>query len=105
MYYYALGLAGDTGVAIGHGEGDHFVGACYDARELALLFDLALGNGFDDGGMIGAEIDEAVGHAQFPKCLEEGITGGVPGSLISKAEFHSSTYAADTRGRAGSFTF
>lgn len=79
--YYALGLASDAGVAISHREGDHFVGACYDVRELALLFNLALGNGFDDGGMVGAEIDEAVRHAQFPKRLKEGITRGVPRCL------------------------
>ena len=81
MYYYALGLASDAGIAIGHGESDHFVGACYDARELALLFNLALGDGFDDGGMVGAEIDEAIGDAQLPKCLKEGITCSIPGRL------------------------
>lgn len=74
-------LSSDTGVAIGHGESNHFVWACYDARELALVFNLAFGNGFDDGGMVGAEIDEAVGHAQFPERFKEGIAGGVPRRL------------------------
>ena len=85
MHDYALRLASDTCVAVGHGEGHHFVGACYDARELALLFNLAFGNGFDDRGMVGAEIDETVGHAQFPECLKEGIAGGVPVPSISTA--------------------
>ena len=87
MYDDALGLARDAGVAIGHGEGDHFVGTCYDGGELALLLNLALGDGFDNGGMVGAEIDEAVGHAQFPERLKKGITRGVPGRVsISKNE-------------------
>ena len=81
MYYDALGLASNTSIAIGHGEGDHFIRTCYDAREPALVFNLALGNGFDDGGMVGAEIDKAVGNAQFPERFKEGITCGVPGRL------------------------
>ena len=77
----ALRLASDTRVAIGNGEGDHFVGACDDARKLALVLNLALGDGFHDGGMVGAKIDEAVGHAQLPERLEEGIARGVPGHV------------------------
>ena len=86
MYYYALGLARGSGIAISHGEGDHFVGACYDARELALLFNLALGDSFDDGGMVGAEVDEAIGDAQFPKRLKEGITCSIPGRLHQQSD-------------------
>ena len=87
MYYYALGLARDAGITIGHGEGDHFVGACCDARELALLLNLALGDRFDDGGMVGAEIDEAIGDAQFPECLKEGIACSIPGRLHQQSEY------------------
>ena len=87
MYDDALGIARDAGVAVRHGKGDHFVGTCYDGGELALFSSLTFGNGFDDRGMVGAEIDEAIGYAQFPKCLKEGITRGVPGRLsISKSE-------------------
>ena len=81
MHDYTLWLASDTCVAVGHGEGDHFVGACYDAREMALLFSLAFGDGFYYGRVIGSEIDEAVCDAQFPECFEESITRGVPERL------------------------
>ena len=94
MHDYALRLAGDACVAVGHGEGHHFVGACYDAGELALLLNLAFGNGFDDGGMVGAKVDEAVGHTQFPKRLKEGIAGGVPGPCVSEANDCLLTYSA-----------
>ena len=78
----ALGFAGDAGVAVGHGEGDHFVGTCYDGGKSVRCLELTLCDGFEDGWVIGAEVDEAVANAEFPEGLEEGVTGCVPGLML-----------------------
>lgn len=74
----ALGLAGQSSVAVRHGEGDHFVGTCYDAGECVFLLDLAFRDGFDDAGVVGAEVDEDVSDAEFYQAFEEGVAGCVP---------------------------
>jgi hypothetical protein len=45
---------------------------CYNSGELAFLLVLALDYGFDDGGMVGSEVDEDMANAVFPEGLEEG---------------------------------
>ena len=45
---------------------------------MAFLFILSFHYCFDYGGVVGAEVDEAVGYAEFPDSFEEGIGGGVP---------------------------
>lgn len=82
MHNHALRPARDAGVAVGHGEGDHFVGARDDGGEAGPSFHLPLGDGFDDGWVVGAQVDEAVRHAQFPQGFEKGIAGRIPGFVV-----------------------
>ena len=76
--YHALGFIAQARISIRHGQCHHFVGACYDLRELAFLFILPFHYCFDYGRVVRAEVDEAVGYAKFPNCFEEGVGGGVP---------------------------
>ena len=50
----------------------YLVGAGDDLGELALLFVLPFDHGFDDAGVVGAKVHEAVGDACFPDGLEKG---------------------------------
>lgn len=50
----------------------YLVRTCHNLGELALLLVLALDNGLDDGGMVGAQVDEDVPDAGLPESLEEG---------------------------------
>jgi hypothetical protein len=50
----------------------YLVRTCYDLGKFALLLVLALDNGLDDGGMVGAQVDEDVPNASLPQSLEEG---------------------------------
>jgi hypothetical protein len=62
---YELGVGGKV-------VSTHLIGAGDDPGELALLLALTLHHGFDDTGMVGAQIDEAMGYPGIPKGLEEG---------------------------------
>ena len=42
-----------------------------DFGELALVFVLALDDGFDDAGMVGPQVDEDMADACLPQGLEE----------------------------------
>lgn len=59
----ALGLAREAGIAVGHGEGDHFVGAGDDAGEGGGAGGLAFDDGFEDGRVVRAKVDEAVRYS------------------------------------------
>ena len=83
--YHALGLVGQARVSIGHGQSHHFIGACYNPWELALLFILPFHYCFDYGRVVGAEVDEAMGYAKFPDSFEEGVGGGVPCIMLAVA--------------------
>lgn len=50
----------------------HLVRTGDNLGEVALLFILALDNGFDDAGMVGAEVHKAMRDPGLPNGLEEG---------------------------------
>ena len=83
MHNYALRFPRGAGVAVGHGERDHFVRTCDHGGELSLFLELAFADGFDNRRVVGAEVDKAVADAKFPEGFEEGITGCVPGGFFS----------------------
>lgn len=77
-----LRTRGQTGVSIGHGEGDHLVKrsgpsqslslgradlvrTCYDVGELVRLRLLTFSYRFDKGRVIGAKINEAIGDTEL----------------------------------------
>lgn len=62
VYDHALGFVGQASVAVGHGQGDHFVGAGDYAGKLGFLLILAFDYGFDDGGVVAAEVDKDVSY-------------------------------------------
>lgn len=64
----ALGLPGETGISISHGERNHFIGAGDDTGELVTAFILAFDDGLYNARMVGPEVDKAVGDT----CLYEG---------------------------------
>ena len=49
----------------------YLVRTCHYLGELALLLVLALDNGLDNGGMVGAQVDKDIPDAGLPKGLEE----------------------------------
>lgn len=55
----------------------YLIGASDNLGKLGALLVLALDNGFDDAGVIGAEVDEAMGDAGLPEGLEEGKGRGI----------------------------
>lgn len=63
MHNHALRLPRQPRVPVRHGHRHHFVGTCEDAWELAFFLLLAFDDGFDDAGVVGTEVDEAVGYA------------------------------------------
>jgi hypothetical protein len=62
----------------------YLVWTSHDFGELALLLILAFDNGFNDGGMVGAEVDEDMSDACLPDGLEEGKGCRVPDALSAK---------------------
>lgn len=74
----ALRLPRESGVAIGHREGDHFVRTSYDAGEGVFLFYLPFRYGLYDAGMVRAKIDEDVFDTKLNQALKEGITSRMP---------------------------
>jgi hypothetical protein len=54
-----------------------------DLRELAFLLILTFDDGFDDGGMVGAQVRKDMCDACFPDSLEEGERRRVPRSTLA----------------------
>jgi hypothetical protein len=74
----------------------YLVRTCHDLRKFALLLVLALDNGLDDGGMVGAQVDEDVPDASLPKGLEEGERCCVSSRLSVKGSTSTRVYATHT---------
>ncbi len=49
----------------------YLVRTCDNSRELALLLSLTLRDCFNDGGVVGAEIDEDMSDASLQRCQHE----------------------------------
>ncbi len=71
----ALGLAREAGIAVCHGKGDHLVGTGDDAGEGGGAGGLAFDDGFKDGWVVRAEVDEAVRYSSLKG--ERGFSRGV----------------------------
>jgi hypothetical protein len=72
VYDDTLRFAGQSSVAVRHGERNHLVWTCDDFGELTLLLILAFDNSLDDGRMVAPEVDKDVRDAILPQSLEEG---------------------------------
>jgi hypothetical protein len=67
-----LRFAGQSRVAVRHGERNHLVWTRDDLGKLAFLLILAFDNSFNDGRMVAPEVDKDVRDAILPQSLEEG---------------------------------
>lgn len=64
----------------------YLIWACDYLWELTFLLILAFDDGFDNGGVIRAQIDEAVRNAGLPNGLEESEGCCVPAHLLAYSE-------------------
>ena len=85
MHDYSLRLVGQTCVAVGHGKGDHFVRAGDNAGKSARASGLPFDDCFEDGGVIGAEIDEAMGYSSLSDG-QEGLAGVICTLALARIE-------------------
>lgn len=95
-----LRLAREAGIPVSHGHGHHLstalagfgvvssnlstnlIRASDDARKLVVSLLLALSHCLDYAGMIGAEVDEAMGDSRLPEGLEESRRGGIHAGMV-----------------------